>query len=71
MTKQEQEQAFNRRVKQNKGGAVGEVALSADEQTSGQTQPTQPKKSFTIDTEADMGEEAKASTLVDTNAASE
>lgn len=67
MTKEEQEQAFNRRVKQNKGGAVGEVALSADEQTSGQTQPTQPKKSFTIDTEADMGEEAKASALVDTN----
>ena len=37
MTKQEQEQAFNRRVKQNKGGAVGGATLSADEQTNGQT----------------------------------
>lgn len=37
MTKQEQEQAFNRRVKQNKGGAVGEATLPADEQTNGQT----------------------------------
>ena len=67
MTKEEQEQAFEQRVKQNRGGAVGEAALSADEQTNGQTQSTQPKKSFTIDTEADMGDEAKASTLVDAN----
>lgn len=67
MTKQEQEQAFNRRVKLNKGGAVGEATLSADEQTNGQTQPTQPKKSFTIDTNANMGEEAKTSALVDAN----
>lgn len=37
MTKEEQEQAFNRRVKQNKGGAVGEATLPADEQTNGQT----------------------------------
>lgn len=37
MTRQEQEQAFNRRVKQNESGAVGEAALSADEQTNGQT----------------------------------
>lgn len=37
MTKEEQEQAFNQRVKQNRRVAVGEAALSADEQTSGQT----------------------------------
>lgn len=37
MTREEQEQAFNRRVKQNESGAVGEAALSADEQTNGQT----------------------------------
>ena len=37
MTKEEQEQAFEQRVKQNRGGAVGEAALSADEQTNGQT----------------------------------
>ena len=37
MTRQEEEQAFNRRVKQNESGAVGEAALSADEQTNGQT----------------------------------
>ena len=37
MTKEEQEQAFNRRVKQNKGGAVGEVAQTVDEQANGQT----------------------------------
>lgn len=37
MTREEQEQAFNRRVKQNESGAVGEAALSADEQANGQT----------------------------------
>lgn len=37
MTREEQEQAFNRRVKQNESGAVGEAALSAGEQTNGQT----------------------------------
>lgn len=37
MTREEQEQAFNRRVKQNESGAVGEAALSTDEQTNGQT----------------------------------
>ena len=37
MTKEEQEQAFNRRVEQNKGGAVGEAVQSTDEQTNEQT----------------------------------
>lgn len=37
MTKEEQKQAVERQVKQNRGGAVGEAALSADEQTNGQT----------------------------------
>lgn len=37
MTREEQEQAFNRRLEQNKGVAVESSALSADEQTNGQT----------------------------------
>ena len=37
MTKQEQKQAFNRRVEQNKGVAVESSAQSTDEQTNGQT----------------------------------
>ena len=37
MTREEQEQAFNRRVKQNESSAVGEAALSADEQINGQS----------------------------------
>lgn len=45
------------------------LAVSADTEETPKAkvvqQPTQPKKSFTIDTEADMGEEAKASALVD------
>ena len=55
MTKQEEEKAA--------------LAVSADTEETPKVkvvqQPTQPKKSFTIDTEADMGEEAKASALVD------
>lgn len=57
MTKQEEEKAA--------------LAVSADTEETPKAkvvqQPTQPKKNVTIDTEADMGNEAKTSALIDAN----
>ena len=58
MTRQEEEKAA--------------LAVSADTEVTPKAkpvqQPTQTKKNVTIDTEADMGDEAKASTLIDADA---
>lgn len=58
MTRQEEEKAA--------------LAVSADTEVTPKAkpvqQPTQTKKNITIDTEADMGDEAKASTLIDADA---
>ena len=61
MTREEQQKAYEQRVKQNKGGTVGEAALSADEQTNaivGKTDEAAVRN---------VKQPATQSTLVDTN----